>query len=226
MVHSFTARQVKALIEAISEPRFGTYLAARHRNCRLALALYQWNTEVCGAFLAPLQFCEVTVRNGVAGAIERVYGPNWPWQSGFEQSLPNPPVPHTGPRPFNPRKELQRARRGRQTSGQVVADMKFAFWVDMFTSRHDQRLWQPHLRAEFPNLPASLSTKDARQLLRDQLDKVRQFRNRVAHHEPVFRRDLAGEHDRIERLVTFRSQDAALWLKSFEGVSSLLAAYP
>lgn len=226
MPYSLTARQIEALIEVISAPRFETYLRARYRNRRLALALYQWNTQVCGAFLVPQQFCEVAVRNGIAGAVERVYGPNWPWSTGFERSLPDPPFVPGRPSPFSPKKELQRARRGAATPGQVVAEMKLAFWVDMFTSRHDGRIWRPHLRTEFPHLPTVLTVPKSRNLMREQLDRMRRFRNRVAHHEPVFARDLAAEYARMRWLVASRSQQAAAWLDGIETVTTLLGNRP
>lgn len=34
-----------------------------------ALALYVWNAEVSGAFMAPLHICEVVIRNAVSDAL-------------------------------------------------------------------------------------------------------------------------------------------------------------
>ncbi|WP_371421245.1 hypothetical protein [Tardiphaga sp.] len=55
-----------------------------------ALALHEWNLDLSGALIVPLQVCEVAVRNGVAEAIERVHRTNWPWNNGFIRSLPRP----------------------------------------------------------------------------------------------------------------------------------------
>ena len=169
--------------------------------------------------MVPLHFCEVAARNSTVGAIERVYGPQWPWSTGFETSLPNGA-------PFSPRKELQRARRNAAAAGQVVSDLKFAFWVDMLTARHDGRLWTSYLRAQFPNLPVGMTAAAGRNLLRDELDKVRMFRNRIAHHEPVFTRNLALEYDRLRKLMAFCGEDLALWLDTFETVTTILLRRP
>lgn len=77
---------------ALSANRISTYEQAkgvtkaglvRPLSLDKALELYAWNAQVSAAFLHPLHICEVVVRNGVANAIEAVYGPNWPWSAAF-----------------------------------------------------------------------------------------------------------------------------------------------
>jgi addiction module HigA family antidote len=53
------------------------------------------------------------------------------------------------------------------TTGKIIADVRFAFWVSMFTARHDGRLWNRSLRAEFPNLPAAMPIATARSRIHD-----------------------------------------------------------
>ena len=84
----FTPDELRDLPLIISAPRFATYLQATGNDRQRALALYEWNLTLSSAFIVPLQVCEVAVRNGVAEAIEKVHGPNWPWSKGFLRSLP------------------------------------------------------------------------------------------------------------------------------------------
>ena len=133
----------------LSLPRMSTFEAAAGVTASddpRALALYAWNARVSSALLAPLHICEVVIRNAASEAIEQVYGPRWPWQIGFEQSLPSP---RTG---YNPQRDLQNARSRVNTTGKVIPELKFVFWQRLFTSRHDQRLWNPYLRLVLPNL--------------------------------------------------------------------------
>ncbi len=86
----FTPDGLRELPVVISAPRFATYLRAQANDHTAALELYRWNLQISAAFIVPLQICEVSVRNGVAEAIEAIHGPNWPWLNRFLRSLPRP----------------------------------------------------------------------------------------------------------------------------------------
>ena len=140
---------IDAVTIVISSARISTYESAtggKKPDSLEALNLYAWNADVSGALLIPLHVCEVAIRNAVSTAIENVYGDRWPWSSGFERSLPNPT------RGFSPKKDLINARLNQRTTGKVIPELKFAFWQSIFTSRHDQRFWNPYLTDLFPNM--------------------------------------------------------------------------
>lgn len=128
----------------LSAPRFATYLAEKASNKEAALELYRWNMELSAAFFVPLQICEVSVRNSIVTAIERTYGPNWPWEKGFEISLRNPVIG------YSPRRDLLGLSR-LPTSGKIVAELKFVFWERMFTKSHDAVIWNKQFKTVFPN---------------------------------------------------------------------------
>lgn len=201
----------QAIKGALSPARVGTYEAATTGTPQLtsALMLYAWNAQVSAAMLAPLHLCEVVIRNAVADAVASVYGPQWPWSPGFHQSLPNPA------RGYNPRQDLVAARAGKTTTGKVIPELKFAFWQTMFTSRFDARLWVPHLRVVMPHLD---QTKAVGQL--------RKLRNRIAHHEPIFRRNLGDDFQKIHDLVAFRCGFNAAWMIQNQHAQALIATKP
>lgn len=208
--------------EALSPARIGTYEAAVGGDIHTALVLYAWNAQVSAAFLAPLHICEVVVRNAVAAALEAKYGTNWPWSSAFEQSLPNPG------QVYNPRRDLQRARQNVPMGhvGKVIPELKFAFWQSMFTKRHDTRIWDLYLKTVLPNLDAAQPVAQLREALFNVLEVLRKLRNRVAHHEPIFTRDLRGEFAKICDVVCYQSWVAAEWMLDHQQVETLLAAKP
>lgn len=185
-----------------------------------ALELYAWNAQVSAAFLHPLHICEVVVRNGVANTIEAVYGPTWPWSAAFIRSLPNP----TGG--YSMRRDLLSARNGQTTAGKVIPELKFAFWQRMFTGRNDLRLWVPLLRQHFPHFPAAMDPAACRSWMFNALDSVRALRNRIAHHEPIFARNLVDDFDVVSALIARRCPPTAGWMKEHQQVSLLLAKPP
>lgn len=205
---------------ALSEPRMTTYISSCNGDPRLAAALYQWNATVSAAFMLPVHFVEVVLRNAVAEAIENTYGPHWPWDEAFVRSLNN-----RGRGSYTPQQELRRARQNKGVTSKVVPELKFAFWVDMFTSRHDERLWVNHLHAVLPH-HADEPVRQLRGHIRQELDAMRKLRNRLAHHEPIFTRDL-GEHlQRMFTLIDLRSAEIGRWVRATETVSQLLPHNP
>lgn len=215
--------------DALSANRMGTYEQAKGVTkagltlplpLDRALELYAWNAQISAAFMHPLHLCEVVIRNGVADTIEMVYGTAWPWSVGFLQSLPNPA---SG---YNMHRDLLSARNGMHTTGKVIPELSFAFWERMFTGRNDRRLWNPHLLQCFPNFPASLPVADCRHQMFNALKQIRLLRNRIAHHEPIFSRNLVSDFQTIYNVIAFRSHDAANWMNGHQQVSTLLASCP
>lgn len=220
----FSQAEISAISGVISQPRLSRYLSEAGGDSRRALALYRWNAQISAAFMFPLQMCEVSTRNGIVGAIERIYGVDWHTAEAFERSLPDP-KPSPGRPVFSPQRELKRARRDMPTAGKVVAELKAAFWIAMLTKRHDGRLWTPWIKVEFPCFEEP-APKKCRNMLHTELDEVRDLRNRVAHHEPVFSRDLAADYERMRSIVGWRSQQTADWMHREQGVTTLLAERP
>lgn len=204
---------------ALSAPRIGTYVTAAGGDAVRAVKLYGWNARVSAALMLPAHFAEVTTRNAVDEALTGVYGARWPWNPTFVQSLPNPKG-----KGYNPRRNLQVVAGHEPTTGKVIAELKFVFWQTMFTARHDGRVWGPHIAALFPN--ATIAAKPLRSRVYDDLDAIRQLRNRIAHHEPIFTRDLTKDLARMLELVDLRSTATSTWLRAMEDATTTLAERP
>jgi hypothetical protein len=222
MPRDFSPQELANIPATLSTPRYATYLAACNNDNSAALRLYGWNARVSSAFLLPLHLFEICIRNAVANAATATYSPTWPWALTFERSL----SPFGK---FSPRREIQKVRERHQTpqsTGKVIADLKFAFWVSMFTARHDRRLWRPYIKIEFPNTPAGMSVEQIRARLYAVTEEVRQLRNRIAHHEPIFRHDLIAAYEAIEEIIGYRCADTLAWLRRAEVVTNLLLVDP
>lgn len=175
----FTHEEIQQLPDILSAPRFATYLSVKGGDKVAALELYRWNLELSAAFFVPLQICEVALRNSIVRAIEKIYGPTWPWQKGFEVSLPDPP------RGYSARRELDLVQK-QPTSGKVVAELKLAFWEKMLTRRHDGAIWNAQFRTAFPHTDPAKSVQTLRREAYETVSTMGDLRNRIAHHEPIF----------------------------------------
>lgn len=215
--------EADAIRQALSAPRMSTYeraVAYSSPEALTPLDLYLWNAQISGAFLPALHVCEVILRNAVAGALERIYGSDWPRERVFIESLP---APRSG---YKPREDLNHAARKYPLTSKVIPELKFVFWQRLLTSKHDERIWSVCFDDAFPHMPRDSPLSRRREELYNQIDHVRDLRNRIAHHEPIFRRDLALDYQRIRTIVSWRCPVTAAWVNRHQTVLQLLESDP
>ena len=220
---SSTETILKAAKASLSPARIKTYetaTGASEDKDASSLALYAWNAQVLAALLVPLHICEVVIRNAASDALEAVYGPRWPWETTFVLSLPDPS------RNYNSRRDLRNVAARQPTTGKVIPELKFVFWQEMFTYRHDIRLWQAHLKRIFPSHDPANTVVSLRNSIYADLEAIRKLRNRIAHHEPIFTRNLREDFNRIVKLVGQRSPLVASWMVGNQSASRLISQEP
>lgn len=209
---------------ALSSSRLETYEKAMQgcsdHHAMNTMLLYKWNADISGDLLFPLQIGEVVIRNAISDALVCVYGHDWHLSKGFEQSLPDPSYG------YSPRKDLQQARKGAKSLGQVIPELKFVFWQKMFTKRYDDRIWQAHLHQVMPNLAKDKTLEVLRGEIYAYLEAIRLLRNRIAHHEPIFNRDILENYHKIITLVRCRCLITAEWLDNNQGVTNRMISKP
>ena len=211
-----------ALQATISPERFGTYLSAAEGDRVTAMRLYTWNTTLSAAFYGPLQGLEVALRNAMHRELSRAYGLEW----------------YDNPRIGLDAGAVDRIRRAKDELGRgrypvdpphLVAALTFGFWVSLFgrggrgkelsapKRDYEMSLWRPALRKSFPNERLRRAT------VQKQLDYLRTFRNRIAHHEPIFQRHLAADHASILTVTGWICLATRDWIAHHSRVPSLLS---
>jgi hypothetical protein len=205
--------QVSRIREAMSAERLAPYEADCAGDGAAALRLYSWNLEVSAAVWGPLNCLEVVCRNAMHRELSTLFGrPDWWFATGVGLHLPAERMVEEA------RQEL--ARQGKvATPGRIVAELRFGFWVSLLGkgNGYEMRLWRPGLCQAFPG-----HRGPCRPLHRD-LNSVRLFRNRIAHHEPIFRRHLAADHATVMRLIAAVSPETAEFARQRDRVPAVLA---
>lgn len=199
------------LTTAISPGRYATYRQSANNHLD-ALRLYTWNTAVSAAFYGPLQALEITLRNAVHSAMSIGHGQNWLLAG---QSL-RPSEQYSVNKVTN---RLSKAKK-QITPDRVVADLTFGFWVELFANAYDTSIWRTDLYQVF-----SPRIKN-RPHIHDVLDRLRTLRNRIAHHEPIFQRNLQDDYDRIRQMVAAANRPTLNWLDHHSRVPNALALNP
>jgi hypothetical protein len=222
-------------IEAwLSTGRFGTYLSAAQGSRSLALALYEWNARLRAAFLHDLGHLEVGLRNAYDRVLSAAtVGEHSHWTEIptmlklFPAVLKNDSVQKRKVDANEiPRSQIQRARtdaaRFGNTApvpGKVIAEVMFGFWTYLTSTAHEKTIWVPYLHAAYP-------AKTDRRKIHQTLYELRDFRNRVAHHEPL----LVGSEFERRKIISVASRllpkDAFAHLTQNSEVLKILADRP
>lgn len=189
----------EALERTLTRDRLAKYLNATHQDLDAALKLYEENMRLSEAFYIPLQCVEVCLRNSLHEQLTNVFGDDW-----FQNKKP-PLEGDSLSMIFDAIEELRRDRRG-ISPGRVVAELKFAFWVGLLAPKYDATLWRQALYRAF-----LAKGGQPRRNVHGRLNAIRRFRNRIAHHEPIFDRPLEQIHTEIIGAIGWMCRETCNW---------------
>ena len=99
----------------------------------------------------------------------------------------------------------------------MVSNLDLGFWVNLFN--HDN-LWKEGLRKEFPH--KDLPRGEAY----DRLKKLNTLRNRIAHHEPIFHRNLQRDRADILETLGWICPTTKAWVKDHERMHDVIKMRP
>lgn len=219
--YAYSADALTEIEATLSAERFATYLCAVGGDKQLAARLYTWNTAVSAAFYGPLQALEVAVRNSMHTNLTVAYGVDWyDNQATGLDSRAQSKVAQT-------KSDLQRNSYAVDPP-HVIAGLSFGFWVSLLgrggrlnptgRANYEMTLWRPALRKAFPHA-TSLNRTGAH----TPLDYLRTFRNRIAHHEPVFDRHLEQDYQNILDVMAWVCPHKRAWMEAHCRVPDILA---
>jgi hypothetical protein len=177
-----------------------------------AIARYVWNMALCSAVLPTLHLVEVAFRNAIYSAgVESTGGralvtrrvPCW---------LDAAPSVLQAAEQRDVSEAISRlGDRRRHTPGHLVGQLGLGFWVRLCQRPYEQgnakgpQLWPTALK-RFPGVPRSSRTRT--DVFRTAAE-VRDFRNLVAHHQPIWDRQPVAAHERVLELLRWLNPSLA-----------------
>lgn len=215
MPHTLQYRPV--LIDAlISNERIASYARVfRPSNDVELIGAYLWNVHVCSALYPLVSSVEIALRNAIDQALVADMGAFW-WSASklkyrsYKADAPPPRAVQAVHENFvkATRKTINEMRgrhhvRGRITPrhADVLAKVEFSTWGYLLDAEFMGRglIWPKHLSAVFrgpwPVRRAGATLAQAHDLVAT----VREFRNRLFHHEPAWKR--YGVHTEADALL-------------------------
>ena len=217
---SYTNDVLDELEASFSSERLATYLDAAGGDRERATRLHVWNTGISAAFYGPLQGLEVALRNAMHRKLAERYGDAW-YDNG-EADLDRGALGRIA----RARTELSH-NGGQDNPHRMVAALSFGFWVSLLGSggyrvdgrraNYEMSLWRPALRGVFAHC-SNLTRRQAH----GPLNALRTLRNRIAHHEPIFARDLRRDYGHIMEVVGWISPATRAWIEHHSRVLAML----
>ena len=158
-----------------SVPRMRKYLNACAGNKQKAMQLYRYNVRLCQRFYGALNLFEVMLRNAI----------NEHYASYYSDSDWIVNQADTGKLLEYNKDEIRQTeagyrRRGIYNNDKMVASLTMGFWTKLFSKKRYKRGGKTLLQI-FPNKRKGKNQAD---VYKD-LTHIREFRNRIAHHEPI-----------------------------------------
>ena len=187
-----------AIEVAIAADRLAGYRVATTDTSTDLIGRYLWNMALCEALYPSLQCLEVAMRNCIHNAATNMHGSS-NWYEPRTQLL----LPREADAVARAQEELRRNGKDPNDSGRVIAELHFGFWVSLFNAPYEQVLIHPTIKSVFPYLPTKQRT---RRLVLARLQIIRRLRNRVFHHEPIWKRaNLLAIHAEICETIGWMS---------------------
>lgn len=169
-----------------------------------AVELYRWNGELSGAMWETLGHVEVLLRNALAdrmAARQQRLGRSMSWLED-----PTVGLDRRGRDDVAKAQRRVRAKRKPTSDGQVISELSFGFWRFLLARRYQGQLW-PDLATGFPHAPSR-----RRQVVKDPVVRLHEFRNRLAHHQRVWSEPVAARLEDCLLLTGFIDPAVRDWI--------------
>lgn len=199
------------LIDSLSTQRFRTYQSAANHDDEYAFRLYLYNARLSKAFLFPLHILEVSLRNQISKVLTRKFGEDWPTHIDLIKTLNTESLGSL---------EKGKNRAKTASTNDIVSELTFDFWSNLFRAEYDRPLWQTQMQNLLPNQAYT------RKSLQQHVKEINHFRNRIAHHEPILGLDLSKVHTQIIALIGAVNKDTMTWTKHHSTVNQVIRTKP
>lgn len=208
----------------ISKPRLDSYRAYWKVGPQEAVGLYMWNVEVCAEMGKLLQQLEVALRNNIHRELSFHVSGNTSSSTAWWEVL-------WGQLSADAKKSIDLVRNKAHptvpSADEVVSRLTFGFWPNMLTWIAKQRtgvmpaILPGHLMSQ-PDADPGWSVKNARRSGLQAFFELKDMRNRIAHHEPLWKFSKVEETVAGKSTTVPASTHAASTLSRF---NRLMAIY-
>lgn len=161
-------------IKIYSKARLNRYEIACNYDKQRTVQFYNYNIQMCQCFYGILCTFEIMLRNLISEHYSKYFGQDWMVAMAENDKLSD----------FNKKEikehEAEFRKAGNYSNDKMIASFTFGFWTGLFTKDSYRKEGKTLLQI-FKNKPQGYNQKQ----IYDELKRIRYFRNRVAHYEPI-----------------------------------------
>ena len=189
-------------LQVLSPARLNKYTQACGDDKAKALRLYQYNIKLSQRFYGVIGMFEIMLRNAI----------NIHYQGYFHDANWIINQARVGGLLEHDAAEIQRTQNTYTAidvynNDKMVASFTFGFWTYLFT-RNNYRVGGKTLLQIFPNKAHGLKQTD----IYRELTAIREFRNRIAHHEPICFNAARTIRGMQESIITSYAIISGIWV--------------
>lgn len=238
----YDAGKEQSLKGSLSPERIGRYLTKAGFDFAYAMDIYLWNARLAKSLQFPLHALEVTLRNAVNQhlALNR-----FPTDWAFDGPSLNKLAAANSDLISSLNKSKSRLLWGKMSrsdyytnviapahtyvpsynlisTNDVIAAMSLEFWCSLLDKQFEYE-WRPTFAKVFPNA----ATNEYRSHLWATLQPIKNLRNRIAHHEPLFdMKCMPSLHSEVLSVIGKRCAMTMGWTKHHSTFTTVWHAVP
>lgn len=209
----------------LSQPRLNRFLIATGNYKPRAKKLYRINLRVAQAFYPVLNLFEIFLRNVINyQMLAHFANPNWiiAEKNGFMSHASLNGTRYHLKNSVNKAERAIRRRGGTITPGKVIAEQSFGFWTSLYDTHHYRLIGGVVIHC-FPSKPAVIN----RSSINQKLNRIREFRNRIYHNEPICFNgpnidftEATNIKNEIYELLDWMDADLVNYVEYFNGIDA------
>lgn len=186
--------------KVFSTQRMLKYFRLHPESEEKAITHYHANIELSESFYPILSVFEVALRNSLNRELIEYFGTT-EWYLKMESTLGLRSLKND----INLAKKQILNRNELINPDKMIAELTLGFWVRMLNAEYEKVLWKP-LRRAFPYIEKS---ERQRRNVSAPINKIRNFRNRIFHHEPISWKleELTKMHNDILMVMGWLNKD-------------------
>jgi hypothetical protein len=212
-------QNAELLMAHLTADRLRSYLGSTDGDASLAFSLYDWNSDISSAMFQVLGDVEIVLRNAVDREMQKLnvtLGNQGDWLNELNVGIPRIWREHIA------RAEDYLISEGKAlTHPNIMSQLNFGFWRTFLTRQYKDTLWRPALRFAFSHSPSRQP-----EYIFTRVRHLHVLRNRIAHHEPIHRRDIARDFEICIEVLQAISPAIAQWSAKNSRVLQVLAERP
>jgi len=210
----------KQLEKAISLSRLKTYTTNGKSSNEEILGKYIWNVQLSENFYFLLKNLEISLRNSIYDAYRNSYPKRTLFDINKEDRYKRKEFHAIGSWKMIKVVKYNLIEEKKEISDErIISQLNFGFWTKLLLDNHRnyRDMWRQILKDVFPHKPIEYNLDREKKDVAQRLHKIRVFRNRIFHYEPIFNRDdLDNIHKDILDIIGWINPELLTLTKMFD----------